>query len=129
MPVQSVNRPNLDFRGFCGRIAEGELRPGDSVRVLPSGVQTRIKSILAGFDEVPFAQAGDAVTITLADEVDASRGDVLVASDNPPEVADQFEAKLLWMAEHAWPRAVSTCSSWPAWKRRRPSPRSSIAKT
>ncbi|MBN8476540.1 sulfate adenylyltransferase subunit CysN [Sulfuritalea sp.] len=100
MPVQSVNRPNLDFRGFCGRIAEGELRPGDSVRVLPSGVQTRIKSILAGFDEVPFAQAGDAVTITLADEVDASRGDVLVASDNPPEVADQFEAKLLWMAEH-----------------------------
>ncbi|MBI5790604.1 MAG: sulfate adenylyltransferase subunit CysN [Rhodocyclales bacterium] len=101
MPVQWVNRPNLDFRGFCGRIAEGELRPGDTVRVLPSGVQTRIKAILAGFDEVPHAQSGDSVTVTLADEVDASRGDVLVASDNPPEVADQFEAKLLWMAEHS----------------------------
>jgi bifunctional enzyme CysN/CysC len=101
MPVQWVNRPNLDFRGFCGRIAAGTLHPGDAVRVLPSGVQTHVKAVLLGFDEVTAANAGDAVTITLADEVDASRGDVLVAADTPPEVADQFEAKLLWMSEHA----------------------------
>lgn len=101
MPVQWVNRPNLDFRGFCGRIAAGTLRPGDAVRVLPSGVQTHVKAVLLGFDEVAEADAGDAITITLVDEVDASRGDVLVAADNPPEVADQFEAKLLWMSEHA----------------------------
>lgn len=101
MPVQWVNRPNLDFRGFCGRVASGTLQPGDAVRVLPSGVQTRIKAVLLGFDEVAVAEAGDAVTVTLVDEVDASRGDVLVAAEVPPEVADQFEAKLLWMSEHA----------------------------
>ena len=101
MPVQWVNRPNLDFRGFCGRVAAGTLRPGDAVRVLPSGVQTHIKAVWMGFNEVAAADAGDAVTITLVDEVDASRGDVLVAADAPPEVADQFEAKLLWMSEHA----------------------------
>jgi len=101
MPVQWVNRPNLDFRGFCGRVAEGHIRPGDAVRVLPSGVQTRVKGVLAGFHEVEVGHFGEALTLTLADEVDASRGDVLVAADAPPEVADQFEAKLLWMAEHA----------------------------
>jgi bifunctional enzyme CysN/CysC len=101
MPVQWVSRPNLDFRGFCGRIAAGTLHPGDAVRVLPSGVQTQVKAVLLGFDEVDAADAGDAITITLVDEVDASRGDVLVAADAPPEVADQFEAKLLWMSEHA----------------------------
>lgn len=101
MPVQWVNRPNLDFRGFCGRIAEGQVRPGDAVRVLPSGVQTRVKSVIAGFEEVEVGHPGDAVTLTLADEVDASRGEVLVAADTPPEVADQFEARLLWMHEHA----------------------------
>lgn len=101
MPVQWVNRPNLDFRGFCGRIAAGLLHPGDAVRVLPSGVQTQVKAVSLGFNEVAAAEAGDAVTITLADEVDASQGDVLVAADAPPEVADQFEAKLLWMSEHA----------------------------
>jgi bifunctional enzyme CysN/CysC len=101
MPIQWVNRPNLDFRGLCGRIAEGTLRPGDSVRVLPSGVQVRVKAILAGFDQVDSAHAGDSVTVTLAQEVDASRGDVLVAADAPPEAADQFEAKLLWMVDHA----------------------------
>jgi bifunctional enzyme CysN/CysC len=101
MPVQWVNRPNLDFRGFCGRVAAGTLHPGDAVRVLPSGVQTHIKAVLLGFDEVAVAHAGDAVTLTLVDEVDASRGDVLVAALAPPEVADQFEAKLLWMSEHA----------------------------
>ena len=101
MPVQWVNRPNLDFRGLCGRISEGTLRPGDTVRVLPSGVQVQVKAILAGFEQVDSAHAGDAVTVTLAHEVDASRGDVLVAADAPPEVADQFEAKLLWMVDHA----------------------------
>ncbi len=101
MPVQWVNRPNLDFRGLSGRVAEGTVRRGDTVRVLPSGVTTQVKSILAGFDAVDVALAGDCVTLTLADEVDASRGDVLVGADAPPEVADQFEAKLLWMSEHA----------------------------
>ena len=101
MPVQWVNRPNSDFRGFCGTVAEGEVRPGDAVRVLPSGVQTSIKQVLCGFDEAPVASSGQAITLTLADEVDASRGDVLVAADQPAEVADQFEAKLLWMSEHA----------------------------
>lgn len=101
MPVQWVNRPNLDFRGFCGRVAEGQVRPGDAVRVLPSGVQTRIKAVIAGFDEVELGHSGEALTLTLTDEVDASRGDVLVAADAPPEVADQFEARLLWLHEHA----------------------------
>jgi bifunctional enzyme CysN/CysC len=101
MPVQWVNRPNQDFRGFCGRLAGGTVRPGDPVRVLPYGVQTRVKAIIAGFEEVAQAHAGDAVTVTLADDVDASRGDALVAAAAPPEVADQFEARLLWMAEHA----------------------------
>ena len=101
MPVQWVNRPSLDFRGFCGRVAEGQIRAGDAVRVLPSGVQTRVKSVIAGFDEVEVGHSGDAITLTLAHEVDASRGDVLVAAENPPEVADQFEARLLWMHEHA----------------------------
>lgn len=100
MPVQWVNRPNLDFRGLCGRISEGTLRPGDEVRVLPSGVRVRVKAILTGFDEVDLAHAGDAVTVTLTEEVDASRGDVLVQADAPAEVADQFEARLLWMAGH-----------------------------
>ncbi len=101
MPVQWVNRPSHDFRGFCGRIAQGELRPGDGVRVLPSGVHTRVKSVIAGFNAVGMARAGDAVTLTLEDEVDASRGDVLVAMAAPPEIADQFEARLLWMSEHS----------------------------
>ena len=101
MPVQWVNRPNLDFRGFCGRVAEGQVRPGDVVRVLPSGVQTRVKAVIVGFDEVEVGHSGDAITLTLTEEVDASRGDVLVAAEKPPEVADQFEARLLWMHEHA----------------------------
>jgi bifunctional enzyme CysN/CysC len=101
MPVQWVNRPNLDFRGFCGRIAEGQIQVGDEIRVLPSGVKTRVKSVIAGFDSVEIAGGGDSITLTLTDEIDISRGDVLVAADQPPEVADQFEAKLLWMSEHA----------------------------
>jgi len=101
MPVQWVNRPHLDFRGLCGRVASGSVRVGDAVRVLPSGVVTHIKSISSGFDVVALAGVGDAITLTLQDEVDASRGDVLVTADHPSEVADQFEAKLLWMSETA----------------------------
>jgi bifunctional enzyme CysN/CysC len=101
MPVQWVNRPHLDFRGFCGTVAEGSVKPGDSLRVLPSGVQTKVKQVIHGFDEALLASEGEAITLTLADEVDVSRGDVLVAADQPAEVADQFEARLLWMHEHA----------------------------
>ena len=98
LPVQWVNRPSLDFRGFCGRIAEGAVRPGDRVSVLPSGSSV-VKDIIAGGGSCAGAAAGDAVTLTLADELDISRGDVIVAADRPAEVADQFEARLLWMAE------------------------------
>ncbi len=100
MPVQWVNRPHLDFRGVCGTVAEGAVRPGDAVRVLPSGVQTHVQQVIVGFDDLDQACEGEAVTLTLADEVDASRGDVLVAAGHPAEVADQFEARLLWMHEH-----------------------------
>jgi bifunctional enzyme CysN/CysC len=101
MPIQWVNRPHLDFRGFCGRIAAGVVQSGDAVRVSPSGVQTHIKAVLSGFDEVQTARAGDSVTLTLTDEVDASRGDVVVAAAKPIEVSDQFSAKLLWMSDQA----------------------------
>lgn len=101
MPVQWVNRPGPDFRGFCGRVASGALRAGDAVRVLPSGVQTQVKALWSGPNRLTQASVGDAITLMLRDEVDASRGDVLVAVDAPPEVADQFEARLLWMSEHA----------------------------
>ena len=100
LPVQWVNRPDLDFRGFCGRIAEGAVRPGDRVRVLPSARISVVKDIIAGDEgSCASAAAGDAVTLTLTDELDVSRGDVIVAVDRPAEVADQFEARLLWMAE------------------------------
>ena len=101
MPVQWVKRPNLDFRGFSGRIAEGRVRPGDAIRILPSGVESRVRQVLSGFDPVREARSGDSVTLTLADEVDVSRGDVLAAADDAPGVADQFEARLIWMSEHA----------------------------
>ena len=99
MPVQWVNRPNLDFRGFCGTVSEGTVKPGDSLRVLPSGVQTRVLQVFGGFEEMAQASEGEALTLTLVDEVDVSRGDVLVAADEPAELADQFEARLLWMHE------------------------------
>jgi len=99
--VQWVNRPHFDFRGFCGTVAEGSVKPGDRLRVLPSGVQTKVKQVINGFDEALLAIEGEAITLTLTDEVDISRGDVLVAADQPAEVADQFEARLLWMHENA----------------------------
>ena len=99
MPVQWVNRPHADFRGFCGRVAQGTVRAGDQVRVLPSGVQTRVKAIVVWQGESDHAAAGDSITLTLTDEVAIGRGDVLVAADDAPEVADQFEARLLWLGD------------------------------
>ena len=100
MPVQWVNRPNLDFRGFSGRIASGSVKPGDSVRISPSGISSCVKEIAAWGGSKPEAFAGDSVTLVLEDEVDASRGDVIAAASHPIEAADQFEADLLWMSEH-----------------------------
>lgn len=100
MPVQWVNRPNLDFRGFCGRVAQGEVRPGALIRILPSGVESRVKEIVVWQGNKACAACGESVTITLADEVDVSRGDMIVSAVDPPQVADQFEARLLWMSEH-----------------------------
>ncbi|MDB5690207.1 MAG: cysN [Sphingomonas bacterium] len=99
MPVQWVNRPNLDFRGFAGLIAEGSVRPGDPVRVLPSGRASTVARIAAFDGDMAEAVAGQSVTLTLADEIDCSRGDVLVAAEAPPQVADQFEATIVWMAD------------------------------
>jgi bifunctional enzyme CysN/CysC len=101
MPVQMVHRPDPEFRAFRGRIAAGRVRAGDRIRVLPSGVETRVKQVIRGFAIVDEARRGDSVALTLADEVDVGRGDVLVAPEGAPEVADQFEARLLWMGEHA----------------------------
>ena len=100
MPVQWVNRPNLDFRGFCGRIAQGMVRVGDPVRVLPSGVTSRVKEIIVWEGHQECAEAGESITLRLSDEVDVSRGDMLVSTGAPPMVADQFECHLLWMSEH-----------------------------
>jgi bifunctional enzyme CysN/CysC len=100
MPVQWVNRPNQDFRGFAGQIAAGKVAPGDEVRVLPSGRVTRIERIVTADGDLPQAVAGQSVTLTLADELDCSRGDVIASAANAPEVADQFEATLVWMDEH-----------------------------
>lgn len=99
LPVQWVNRPNLDFRGFSGLIAAGEVKPGDKVRVLPSGRISTVARIVTKDGDLQSAQAGQSVTLTLADEIDCSRGDVIAAADAPPEVADQFEATLVWMAD------------------------------
>ncbi len=101
LPVQWVNRPNLDFRGFSGQLASGKVRPGDAVRILPSGKTTTVDRIVTLDGDLDEAVAGQSVTLTLADEVDCSRGDVIAAADNPPEAADQFEATLVWMADEA----------------------------
>jgi bifunctional enzyme CysN/CysC len=99
MPVQWVNRPNLDFRGFSGTIVSGRIRPGDVVAVAKSGRTSSVTRIVTLDGDVPEAVAGEAVTLTLADEIDISRGDVLAAASARPEVSDQFAAHLLWMAE------------------------------
>jgi len=99
MPVQWVNRPNLDFRGFAGEIASGRIRPGDRVRILPSGRETTVARIVTKDGDLDPAVAGQSVTLTLADEVDCSRGDLIAAADAPAEVADQFETTIVWMTE------------------------------
>jgi bifunctional enzyme CysN/CysC len=99
MPVQWVNRPNLDFRGFSGQIAAGSLQPGDRVKSMPSGKQSTVQRIVTATGDLDQAIAGQSVTITLDDEIDCSRGDVLVSADDPSEVSDQFQARILWMSE------------------------------
>ncbi len=101
LPVQWVNRPNLDFRGFSGRIAGGWVKSGDSVRISPSGVASTVKRIVVSGKFQGVATAGQSITLVLGDEVDASRGDVIATAAHPIECADQFEAELLWMSEHA----------------------------
>ena len=98
-PVQYVIRPNLNFRGFAGTVASGIVRKGDEVMVLPSGKRSRVKSIVTYDGEIDEAFAPQAVTVTLADEVDVSRGDMLVRPDNVPHVTSQIEAMVVWMAE------------------------------
>ena len=106
MPVQWVNRPNLDFRGFSGLIATGRVAPGDAIRVVPSGKNARVKSIVTMASDgtlqtLEAAVAGQSVTLTLDTEIDCSRGDIIAAAENPPAVADRFEATLIWMDEEA----------------------------
>ena len=99
MPVQWVNRPNLDFRGFAGLIAGGSVKPGDAIRVLPSGKTSTVARIVTLEGDLHAAFAGQSVTLTLTDEIDCSRGDVIAAADASPQVADQFEATFVWMAD------------------------------
>lgn len=98
-PVQYVNRPNLNFRGFCGTIASGVVRKGDEITVLPSLKKSTVKSIVTHDEELEFAHASMAITLTFEDEIDISRGDIIVHGDNLPQTADSFEAVLVWMTE------------------------------
>jgi len=99
MPVQWVNRPNLDFRGFAGLIAAGTVAVGDAVRILPGGRTSKVREVVAFDGPLERAAAGQAVTLTLADEIDCSRGDVIAAAADPPQVADQFEATIVWLGD------------------------------
>ncbi|MBK7323998.1 MAG: adenylyl-sulfate kinase, partial [Candidatus Microthrix sp.] len=97
MPVQWVNRPNLDFRGLAGQIVGGAIDVGDAVRALPSGKRSTVAGINTFDGPLDTAVAGQSVTLVLADEIDVSRGDVLCADADPPGIADQFEAHVVWM--------------------------------
>ena len=99
MAVQWVNRPSHEFRGFSGLISSGAIRPGDAIRVLPSGKTSTVRSIVTFDGDLPVAAAGQSITLSLADEIDCARGDVMTAANAPCEVADQFEATLVWMDE------------------------------
>ena len=101
MPVQWVNRPNLDFRGFAGLIGSGTVSPGDRIRVLPSGTESTVERIVTMEGDLELAGAGRSVTLTLSDEIDISRGDSIVAADSPCGSADQFQTRILWMDESA----------------------------
>lgn len=98
-PVQYVLRPNVDFRGFCGKIASGVIRKGDEVMALPSGKKSRVKSIVTYDGELDYAFPPMSVTLTLEDEIDVSRGEMLVHPDNLPDTGRNFEAMLVWMDE------------------------------
>lgn len=100
-PVQYVNRPNLNFRGFCGTLASGVVYKGDEITVLPSGKSSRIKSIVTFDEELELAHAGMAITLTLEDEIDVSRGDMIAHSDNLPSMEDSFDAMIVWMTDQA----------------------------
>ncbi|HTV16418.1 MAG TPA: adenylyl-sulfate kinase [Acidobacteriaceae bacterium] len=100
MPVQYVNRPTQDFRGYCGRIASGQVQVGDHVRVVPGGTETRVRSIVTWKAELPSAATGDSITLCLENEVDVSRGNVIVAASDPLELSDQFEARVLCLSDH-----------------------------
>jgi bifunctional enzyme CysN/CysC len=99
LPVQWVNRPNLDFRGFAGTVASGIVKPGDRIRVQPSGRESRVTRIVTANGDLPIAVAGQSITLALAEEIDISRGDVISAAETPAEVADQFETTIVWMAD------------------------------
>jgi bifunctional enzyme CysN/CysC len=101
LPVQWVNRPNLDFRGFSGLIASGRVKTGDAIRVLPSGKTSTVSRIVTLDGDLSEAVAGQSVTVCFADEIDCSRGNVIAAADTPPEAADQFEASLVWLDDDA----------------------------
>jgi bifunctional enzyme CysN/CysC len=101
LPVQWVNRPNLDFRGFAGLIASGSVKPGDAVRVLPSGKTSTVTRVVTMQGDLAEAVAGQSVTLCLADEIDCSRGNVIAAADLPPQAADQFETTLIWLDDEA----------------------------
>jgi len=101
LPVQWVNRPNQDFRGFAGTIASGAIRKGDTIRVLPSGRTSKVARIVTHDGDLEQAVAGQSITLTLTDEIDISRGDVIAAAEAPPAVADQFQATIIWMHEEA----------------------------
>jgi bifunctional enzyme CysN/CysC len=101
MPVQWVNRPNQNFRGFSGFIVGGQVRPGDAIRVAPSGKISTVARIVTKDGDLDCTVAGQSVTLTLADEIDCSRGDVIASADDAPESSDQFEAAIVWMAEDA----------------------------
>jgi len=99
MPVQLVNRPHQDFRAYCGNVITGNIKPSDTVQILPSREQTTVKAIIKDFGEVDSASTGNAISIRLNNEIDISTGDIICGTDSPIEVADQFESQLIWMSE------------------------------
>jgi sulfate adenylyltransferase subunit 1 len=101
LPVQYVNRPNADFRGYCGTLNRGSVAPGDSITVLPSGLTTTVERVIGANGDVDRADSGMAITLTLEDEIDVSRGDMLVRPHQKPHSADSFEADVVWMTEEA----------------------------
>jgi bifunctional enzyme CysN/CysC len=107
MPVQWVNRAGADFRGYCGRIACGEVTVGDRVRILPGGLETKIRSIVAWQSERRTASAGDSITLCLEDEIDITRGNLIASASEPPELSDQFEARVLGLSEDSLMRGRS----------------------